>query len=129
MQNFDLARQGQRAKKVHRRVSCPSAGVENKPSKCNIRAGKGLAKAAQGVLGPGGKCFAQVLKPLLNAEFRPGKAGAKGERGTGGFRVLVKRAWSRCGKPSKCNIRPGKALAKSCSESFGATQVQRAKKL
>ena len=35
----------------------------NKPSKCNIRAGKGLAKAAQGVLGPGGKCFAQVLKP------------------------------------------------------------------
>jgi len=37
------------------------------------------------------------FETLLNAEFRPGKAGAKGERGTGGFRVLVKRAWSRCG--------------------------------
>ena len=33
----------------------------------------------------------------LHAEFRPGKAGAKGERCTGGFRVLVKRAWRRCG--------------------------------
>ena len=46
---------------------------------------------------PGGTCFVQVLKPSLNAEFRPGKAGAKGERCTGGFRVLVKRAWRRCG--------------------------------
>ena len=48
----------------------------------------------------------------LNAEFQHGKAGAKGERCTGGFRVLVTRAWRRCGNPSKCNIRPGKALAK-----------------
>ena len=75
-------------------------------------AGKGL-KLHGGFWGPGGTCFAQVLKPSefralverasrtfwnpLNAEFRPGKAGAKGERCTGGFRVLVKRAWRRCG--------------------------------
>ena len=48
------------------------------------------------VWGPGGTCSAQVLK-LSKSEFRPGKAGAKGERCTGGFRVLVKRAWRRCG--------------------------------
>ena len=77
-----------------------------KPSKCSIStwqgkgkgqsAGKGL-KLPGRVWGPGGTCFAQVLKPSLNAEFRPGKAGAKGERCTGGFRVLVKFAWCRCG--------------------------------
>ena len=79
-----------------------------KPSKCRIStwqgkgkgrwqsAGKGL-KLPGRVWGPGGTCFAQVLKPSLNAEFRPGKAGAKGERCTGGFRVLVKFAWCRCG--------------------------------
>ena len=75
-------------------------------SKCSIStwqgkgkgqsAGKGL-KLPGRVWGPGGTCFAQVLKPSLNAEFRPGKAGAKGERCTGGFRVLVKFAWCRCG--------------------------------
>ena len=42
----------------------------------------------------------------LNAIFWPGKAKAKGERCTGGFRVL---GW----KASKCKIRPGKALAKA----------------
>ena len=73
-------------------------------------AGKGL-KLHGGFWGPGGTCFAQVLKPSgfralverasrrfwnpLNAEFRLGKAGAKVERCTGGFRVLVKRAWRR----------------------------------
>ena len=79
-----------------------------KPSKCRIStwqgkgkgrwqsAGKGL-KLHGGFWGPGGTCFAQVLKPSLNEEFRPGKAGAKGERCTGGFRVLVKFAWCRCG--------------------------------
>ena len=77
-----------------------------KPSKCSIStwqgkgkgqsAGKGL-KLPGRVWGPGGTCFAQVLKPSLNAEFRPGKAGAKGERCTGGCRVLVKFAWCRCG--------------------------------
>ena len=79
-----------------------------KPSKCSIStwqgkgkgrwqsAGKGL-KLHGRVWGPGGTCFAEVLKNILNAEFRPGKAGAKGERCTGGFRVLVKRAKRRCG--------------------------------
>ena len=76
-----------------------------KPSKCSIStwqgkgkgrwqsAGKGL-KLHGRVWGPGGTCL--FWNPL-NAEFRPGKAAAKGERCTGGFRVLVKRAWRRCG--------------------------------
>ena len=36
-------------------------------------AGKGL-KLHGGFWGPGGTCFAQVLKPSLNAVLRPGKA-------------------------------------------------------
>ena len=70
------------------------------------------AKAARRVLGPWWNVLRAGFETLLNAEFRPGKAGANGERCTGGFRVPVKRAWRRCGNPSKCNIRPGKALAK-----------------
>ena len=74
MQYFDLARQGQRAM-AKRWQSC-----------------------TEGFGAPGGTCFAQALKPSLNAAFRPVKARAKGERCTGGFRVLVKHAWRRCGK-------------------------------
>ena len=59
-------------------------------------AGKGL-KLHGRVWGPGGTRFAQALKASLNAEFRPGKAMAKGERCTGGFPVLVKRASYRGG--------------------------------
>ena len=57
----------------------PGAGV--KPSKCNIRSGKALKglKLHGGFWGPGGTCFAQVLKPSLNAVLRPGKARAKGD--------------------------------------------------
>ena len=81
---FDLAKRWQRAKAT-RRVLGPWWNV--------LRAGFETLR----VSGPGGTCFAQVLKTSLNAVFRPGKAGAKGERCTGGFRVLVKRAWRRCG--------------------------------
>ena len=36
------------------------------------------------------------FETFLNAEFRPGKAGAKGERCTGGFRVLdLAKRWQR----------------------------------
>ena len=108
-----------KGRKVHRRVSRPSETCLAQVWKRVYTqystwqsAGKGL-KLHGGFWGPGGTCFAQVLKPSefralverasrrfwnpLNAEFRPGKAGAKGERCTGGFRVLVKRAWRRCG--------------------------------
>ena len=75
MQYFDLARQGLRA------MARPWQG----------------AKAARKVLGSWSNVLRAGFKTLLNAEFRLGKAGAKGERCTGGFRVLVKRAWHRCG--------------------------------
>ena len=74
-QYFDLARQGQRAM---------------------AKRWQG-AKAARKGLGPWWNVLRAGFETLLNAEFRPGKAGAKGERCTGGFRVLVKRAWHRCG--------------------------------
>ena len=87
------------------------------PSKCNIRPGKALAKgykAARRVLGPwwnvlragfetlrvsgpGGTCFTQVLKPSKCRISTWQGRGKKGERCTGGFRVLVKSAWRRCG--------------------------------
>jgi len=109
-----------------------------KPSKCSISTwqgkgkgrwqsvGKGL-KLHGRVWGPGGTCFAQVLKPSLNAECRPGKAAAKGERCTGGFRVLVKRAWCRCGNRLNAifDLAKRRQRAKSCTEGFGAP-VERA---
>ena len=58
MQNFDLARQGQRAKGAQEDfVSYSEKCLAQvwKPSKCNIRPGKALrqrAKAARRVLGP-----------------------------------------------------------------------------
>ena len=90
-----------------------------KPSKCSIStwqgkgkgkgrwqsAGKGL-KLHGRVWGPGGTCFAQVLK-RSKCRISNWQGGAEGERCTGWFRVPV-QVW----KPSKCNIRPGKALAK-----------------
>ena len=97
MQYFDLARQGQRA----------------------------MAKRWQGlklhgrVWGPRGTCFAQVLKPSKCRGFRPGKAAAKGERCTGTFRVLVKRAWRRFWKPSKCRIFD---LAKQLAKGYKGAQ-------
>ena len=54
------------------------------------------AKAARKGLGSWSNVLRAGFKTFLNAEFRLGKAGAKGERCTGGFRVLVKRAWHRC---------------------------------
>ena len=48
MQNFDLARQGQRAKKVHRRVSCPSAGVETNRLNAIFELAKGWLKLHRG---------------------------------------------------------------------------------
>ena len=97
MQNFDLARQGQRAK----------GAQEGFVSQC--RCGNRLnaifdlakrwqrAKAARKGLGPWWNVLRAGFETLLNAEFRPGKAGPNGERCTGGFRVLVIRAWHRCG--------------------------------
>ena len=71
---------------------------------------------------PGGTCFVQVLKPSLNAEFRPGKAGAKGERCTGGFRVLAKRAWRRSGNRLNAIFDLAKRWqrAKAARKGFGA---------
>ena len=71
MQYFDLARQGLRAM---------------------AKRWQG-AKAARKGLGPWWNVLRAGFEPSLNAEFRLGKAGAKGERCTGGFRILVKRAW------------------------------------
>ena len=108
---FDLAKRWQRAIKLHGGFWGPHGtcfAQVLKPSKCSIStwqgngkgrwqsAGKGL-KLHGRVWGPGGTCFAQALKPSLNAVFRRGKAMAKGERCTGGFPVLVKRAWRRGG--------------------------------
>ena len=67
-------------------------------------AGKGL-KLHGRVWGPGGTCFAQVLKPSkCNILTWQGK----GKGGKVHRRVSCPRV-----EPSKCKIRPGKALAKS----------------
>ena len=96
MQNFDLARQGQRAKGAQEGFvslwNVPGANAIFDLAKRWQR-----AKAARRVLGPWWNVLRAGFETLLNAEFRPGNAGAKGERCTGGFRVLVKRAWRRCG--------------------------------
>ena len=88
--NFHLARQGQRAM---------------------AKRWQG-AKAARKGFGPcGGTCFAQVLKNLLNAEFRPGKAEPRRKvhrRVSCPNETCLSQVW----KPFKCNIRPSKALAK-----------------
>ena len=87
--------------------------------------GKGL-KLHGGFWGPGGTCFAQVLKPSLNALLRLGKARAKGNG-----KALAKlhgRVWGPGGtcfaqalKPSlNAEFRPVKARAKGerCTGGF-----------
>ena len=73
-----------------------------KPSKCSISTWQGKGKGRWQSAGKGLKLHGrvwghEVLKPSINPVFRPGKAAANGERCTGGFPVLVKRAWRRCG--------------------------------
>ena len=72
-----------------------------RPGKARAKGnGKALArwaKVARKGFGPWWNVLRAGFETLLNAESRPGKAGAKGERCTGGFRVLVKRAWRRRG--------------------------------
>ena len=142
MHNFDLARQGQRAKGAQEgiRVLVKRAWRRcGNASKCNIRPCKRWqrAKATWRVLGPwwnvlragfetlrvsgpGGTCFAQVLKPSkcrISTWQGRGKGRKVHRRVSCPSETCLAQAW----KPSKCNIRPGKALA----EGFGAL-VERA---
>ena len=105
---FRLGKAGAKGeRKVHRRVSCPCETCLAQMQYSTWQSvGKGL-KLHGGFWGPGGTCFAQVLKPskrristwwnVLRAGFEAIKGRGKGERCTGGFRVLVKSAWRRCG--------------------------------
>ena len=85
------------------------------------------AKAARKGLGPWWNVLRAGFETLSNCRISTwqGKVAAKGERCTGGFPVLVKRAWPIGVETNrlKCNIRPGKALwqrAKAAQEGFGA---------
>ena len=81
MQNFDLARQSQGERctggfRVLMKRACRRCG-NRLNAIFDLAKRWQRAKAARRVLG--GTCFAQVLKPSLNAVFRPGKARAKGD--------------------------------------------------
>ena len=56
----------------------PPCSFSPSPDSTWQSARKGL-KLHGGFWGPGGTCFAQLLKPSLNAVLRPGKARAKGD--------------------------------------------------
>ena len=138
MQYFDLARQGLRAmakrwqggkgagKGLKLMVLGPwwnvlRAGFETL-SKCSIATwqgkgkgrwqsdGKGLKLMVLG-WGPGGTCFAQVLKSSkcrISTWQGRGKGRKVHRRVSCPSEICLVQVW----KPSKCNIRSGKALAK-----------------
>ena len=137
-----------KGRKVHRRVSCPceTCLVQMQYSTWQS-VGKGL-KLHGGFWGPGGTCFAQVLKPsTCSISTWQGKGKGRWQSAGKGLK-LHGRVWgpevlkpskssistwqssskrrkvhrrvscpsetclAQVWKPSKCNIRPGKALAK-----------------
>ena len=83
-------------------------------------AGKGL-KLHGGFWGPGGTCFAQVLKP---SKCRNSTWQGRG-KGAGTVLKLHGRVWGPGGtcfaqvlKPSKCRLRPERERAKGAQEGF-----------
>ena len=122
---FDLAKLWQRAKAA-RRVLWPwwnvlRAGFETF-SKCSISTwqgkGKGRWQSAGKrlklhgrVWGPGGTCFAQVLKPS-KCRISTWQGRGKGRKVHRRISCPSEKCLAQVWKPSKCNIRPGKALAK-----------------
>ena len=75
---------------------CSISTLQNNSKKGDGNTGKEL-KLHGRVWGPGGTCFAQVLKPSKCSISTWQGKGKGRKRCTGGFRVLVKRAWRRCG--------------------------------